>query len=181
MSITLLRLAAPRGGFWEMTFLNSVVESAVHDLATRRRCRPTFASRPRVPGSARELRRSLSGRGARAGLGVTPRLVRASVLRPGPQPLRFNPGKRRELKWRDGSVKRAEKRDSGLFSDIRVHVFQVWVGCARRGSTSGGCEHGLEVGDAAARSAPVGLLLPHGQNQNSHVAAGSALAAFQPT
>lgn len=67
-----------------------------------------------------------------------------------------------------------EQRHSRLLSDIWGHVFQVWVGCARSGRTSGGstrmgCDHGPEVGDAAARSAPGGLLHPHGQSQNFNV------------
>lgn len=33
-----------------------------------------------------------------------------------------------------------------------------------------GRDHGLEVGDAAARAASVGLLHPHGQNHNFNVA-----------
>lgn len=70
--------------------------------------------------------------------------------------------------------KKQEESDSRLFSDIWGHVFQVWVGCARsgrssRGSTRMGCDHGLQVGDAATRSAPVGLLHPHGQNHNFNV------------
>lgn len=65
--LIMLNIAAHRRGFWEMKFLNSVIYGAVHNLPTRRRCWPVFASRSRMSGSARELRRSNRLRLWRAG------------------------------------------------------------------------------------------------------------------
>lgn len=142
-------------------------------LATRRRCCSTFALLSGNAGrsrSAHELRRSNrseSDRGAQADFSVTPRLGLITVSCLEPQPARLIP-ECSEVKVR-GAV-RKETRDSGRFGDVWAHVFQVWVGCARSCSGSGGftrmgCDHGLYVGYAAARSSPAGLLHPHGQTQ----------------
>lgn len=74
--------------------------------------------------------------------------------------------------WKRKKNKR--KTIPGCLATFGGHVLQVWVGCARsgrssRGSTRMGCDHGLQVGEAATRSAPVGLLHPHGQNHDFKV------------
>lgn len=162
-------IAEFRRGLGEIKRLNCIVKVMFCFLATRRRCCSTFALLSGNSGrtrSAHELRRSnrsVSDRGAQADFSVTPRLDPITVPCLEPPPVRLTP-ECSEVKVKGAVRKEAETRDSGQFGDIWAHVFQVWVGCSRRGSGSGGFtrmgrDHGL------SRSSPAGLLPPHGQSQ----------------
>lgn len=159
----MLNIAAHRRGFWELVSLMVRFTIWPHSVAVA-----PYLPRARVNQGARTNRGVPTGCGcgARADFSVTPRLGPITVLCFDPQPLHLIP--------ECSGVKEWKREKSGIPRDIWGHVLQVWVGCARSGRTSGGstrrgCDHGLEVGDAAARSASVGLLHPHGQNQNFKV------------
>lgn len=154
-------------------------------MATWRRCCSLFAlpsGSSGRSGGAHELRRSIrsaSDRGAQADCGVTPRLE--------PPPVRLAP-ECWQVKAQASVREEADTRDCGQLGQVWARVLQVWVGCARScggpgGFTRMGCDHGLDVGHAAARSSPGGLLHPHGQSRarNAHAATWSVFTALKIT